>query len=84
MKDNTWQLQEAKSKFSRVVDAAMQKSPQIVTRHGLKAVVIMSYDEYAKMNHPKQGLVDFLRSSPLGGIEIDTTRSKESPRNIEL
>ena len=43
MKDNTWQLQEAKSKFSQLVEDAMHKEPQIVTKHGDKAVVVLSF-----------------------------------------
>jgi len=34
MKNNTWQLQEAKSKFSQLVEDAINKEPQIVTKHG--------------------------------------------------
>ena len=34
MKNDTWQLQDAKSKFSQVVDNAMHNKPQFVTKHG--------------------------------------------------
>ena len=36
MKDNTWQLQDAKSKFSQLVENAMSSEPQFVTKHGKK------------------------------------------------
>jgi prevent-host-death family protein len=36
---NTWQLQEAKSKFSRVVEVALSDGPQVVTRRGTDTVV---------------------------------------------
>ena len=57
---NTWQLQDAKSKFSKLVDAAMHNQPQIVTKHGEQAVVIISVEEYNKMLEPKVDLLTFL------------------------
>jgi len=84
MKDNIWQLQEAKSKFSQLVDNAMRKEPQIVTRHGASAVVILSFEEYTKITKPKTDLVKFLRMSPLADVAIEITRSKDIPRKISL
>ncbi len=84
MKDNTWQLQEAKSRFSQLVEDAMHKEPQIVTRHGDKAVVVLSFEEYTKMIKPKTDLVTFLRESPLAEVAFEITRNKDVPRNINL
>ena len=84
MKDNTWQLQEAKSKFSQLVEDAMHKEPQIVTKHGNKAVVVLSFEEYAKITKPKTDLVQFLRESPLTEISLEITRNKDVPRDIDL
>ena len=41
---NQWQLQEAKSKFSHIVEKACNEGPQFVTKHGDNAVVVISYD----------------------------------------
>ena len=38
----TWQLQEARRRFSEVVDQALADGPQRVTRHGKQAVVVRS------------------------------------------
>ena len=84
MKDNTWQLQEAKSKFSQLVENAMHKEPQIVTKHGDKAVVVLSFEEYIKITKPQTDLVKFLRNSPLAEISLEITRSKDIPREIDL
>ncbi|HGG60155.1 MAG TPA: type II toxin-antitoxin system Phd/YefM family antitoxin [Gammaproteobacteria bacterium] len=84
MKDSTWQLQEAKSKFSQLVERAMREEPQIVTKHGNKAVVVLSFEEYAKLTRPKTSLVEFLRTSPLAEAGLDITRNKETPREIDL
>ena len=84
MKNNTWQLQEAKSKFSQLVEDAMHKEPQIVTKHGDKAVVVLSFEEYTKMTKPKTDLVKFLRESPLAEVALEITRNKDVPRDISL
>ncbi len=84
MKNNTWQLQEAKSKFSQLVEDAMNKEPQIVTKHGDKAVVVLSFEEYIKITKPQTDLVKFLRESPLAKVTLEITRGKDTPRDISL
>lgn len=41
-----WRLQDAKTRFSQVVEAALQGEPQHVTRHGREAVVVLSEASY--------------------------------------
>jgi len=84
MKNNTWQLQEAKSKFSQLVEDAIHKEPQIVTKHGDKAVVVLSFEEYTKITKPKTDLVKFFRESPLSEMMLEITRNKDIPRDINL
>ena len=42
-------LQEAKNRFSRVVDAAFAGTPQLVTRHGKPVVVVIAASEYERL-----------------------------------
>jgi len=84
MKHNTWQLQDAKSKFSQLVECAMTDEPQIVTKHGHNAVVVLSYKNYEAMTKPSNSLVEFLKNSPLAEAELDISRSHDFPRDIEL
>lgn len=44
-----WTLQDAKNRFSAVVDAALAGQPQEVTRRGKPAVVVMSAADYERM-----------------------------------
>lgn len=84
MIENHWQLQDAKNKFSRLVEKAQQNGPQIVTKHGKDAVVVLSINEYNKLIKPETGLIQFFQASPLATEELCLTRSKETPRDIEL
>jgi antitoxin Phd len=80
----SWQLQEAKSKFSQLVEKALHQGPQIVTKHGNNAVVVMAFEEYQKLTKPKEDLVGFLRNSPLAEVELDISRDKSLPRDVGL
>jgi len=84
MKKNTWQLQDAKSKFSQLVESAMLNEPQFVTKHGNNAVVILSFEEYKKITKPQTDLVTFLRNSPLKEAELNISRNRDLPRDIEI
>lgn len=80
----SWQLQEAKNRFSEVVDEALTHGPQTVTRHGREVVVILSMEEYRRMQKPKDSLVEFFQNSPLASVELDLTRNKDLPRDVEF
>jgi prevent-host-death family protein len=84
MEQNIWQLQDAKSKFSQLVDSAIHHRPQFVTKHGNNAVVILSFEDYVKFIKPKDDLVTFLKNSPLAESDLDFSRNKDMPRDIEL
>ena len=47
----TWSLQDAKNRFSAVVEAASHGKPQIVTKHGKPTVVVVAAAEYERLRH---------------------------------
>jgi len=79
-----WALQDAKNRFSEVVENAMSKGPQLITRRGQDAVVVVSVSEYRKMSAKKGSLVEFFRKSELFGQELDLSRPKEVARKLDL
>ncbi|MEI8242711.1 MAG: type II toxin-antitoxin system Phd/YefM family antitoxin [bacterium] len=80
----TWALQDAKSRFSEVVEDALHKGPQWVTRRGVDAVVIVSARDFRKASTGGGSLVRFFRESPLCGADLDLTRVKDAPRKVDL
>jgi antitoxin Phd len=44
------QLRDAKASLSSVVDEAMQGNPAIITRHGKRQVVVVSYQEWERLS----------------------------------
>ena len=79
-----WQVQDAKNRFSEMLERARKDGPQTVTRHGRKVAVVLSHEEFEKLSRPKDSLVDFFRNSPLAGVELDITRSRDTGRTIKL
>jgi antitoxin Phd len=45
-----WQLQEAKARFSELIDDTIEKGPQVVTRRGIDTAVVVSIDEWRKLS----------------------------------
>jgi prevent-host-death family protein len=82
--NNIWQLQDAKSKFSELVEQALTNGAQVITRRGRKTVVILPFDEYERLAKPSDSLAHFLLASPLPGSDLDITRDSSAPRNIEI
>ena len=44
-----WQLQEAKARFSEFLNAALKKGPQVVTRRGVEAAVLVPIAEWRRL-----------------------------------
>lgn len=45
----SWQLQDAKARFSEFLDAALEKGPQVVTRRGVEAAVLVPIEEWRRL-----------------------------------
>jgi prevent-host-death family protein len=80
----TWQLQEAKNRFSELVERAVNSGAQVITKHGRPVAVLISKDEYERLAHPRprEKLVDILRRCPAPEFIIEKTRGKV--RDIDL
>jgi antitoxin Phd len=78
-----WQLQTAKQRFSELVERARREGPQVVTKHGREAVVVVSAEEYRRLQEPRGDLIAFLRSAPDFDI-LDLRRTEDYGRDPEL
>lgn len=57
----TWQLQDAKARFSEFLDAALEQGPQVVTRRGVEAAVLVPIEEWRRMQEGrKPGIKELL------------------------
>lgn len=60
---NSWQVQDAKARFSELLDTTLRKGPQVVTRRGIAAAVLVPIEEWERMQAAaRPGLKDLLMS----------------------
>ncbi|MGZ4836033.1 MAG: type II toxin-antitoxin system Phd/YefM family antitoxin [Terriglobales bacterium] len=45
----SWQVQDAKARFSEFLDATIKKGPQVVTRRGVKTAVLVPIEEWERL-----------------------------------
>lgn len=79
-----WQLQDAKARFSQLVKSAQLEGPQEITVHGKPTAVLLSARDYERLTGPKLSFVEFMRRSPLVGVELDIKRSTSTTRRVRL
>ena len=77
-----WQIQEAKARFSEMVDRALKDGPQTITRHGKAVAVLVPADEYRRLRTGGKSLKALLAAAPLEGVEI--RRSRDTGRLTDL
>ena len=79
----TWQVQEAKTRLSEVIERARTEGPQTITRHGAERAVVISIEDYRALVAHKP---DF-KAHLLGGPKIDDfsiERDRDTGRDVEL
>jgi len=79
-----WQLQEAKARLSEVIKKAKEEGPQSITVHGSPTAVIISSKEYERLKHPQGSFVEFMRRSPLYGVDFDLKRGQTLTREADI
>ena len=81
-----WPLQDAKNRFSAVVEAALAGSPQQVTRRGIPAVVVLAVNEYERLRKMEKvaapSLADLLLAMPQGGEDFARLRLATRPTDF--
>lgn len=82
--NTSWKLQDAKAKFSQVVDNALKVGPQYVTRRGQEAVVVLSVKEYQKITSKKPSLKQFLLNCPKMDEDFEFERQKDYSKGVEF
>lgn len=76
----TWNLTDAKNRLSEVVNLALSKGPQTITRRK-DAVVVISAERYAELTGQRQSFKDFLLSGP-SLVGLDLERDKGPMRDV--
>jgi prevent-host-death family protein len=78
---DVWQVQEAKNRFSEVIERALRDGPQVVTRHGKPVVQVVAVDASgAKAAREDDGFARYLLEAPkVDGLPAAPRRSRRAP-----
>ncbi len=67
---NIWPLQDAKSRFSELLDACVNEGPQLITRRGVEAAVLIPIAEWKRLNNAARPSLKFLLLSDVGWVDF--------------
>lgn len=84
MAAETWTVAEAKAKFSEVIDRAVARGPQTITRKGRTTAVVVGAEEWQRKSARVGNLAEFFAASPLRGSGLKVHRLKSRPAKIVL
>lgn len=68
----TWPVQDAKARFSEFLDRCLTEGPQMVTRRGAEAAVLVPADEWRRLQAVARPSLKELLLSPLGRTDTLT------------
>ena len=80
----TWQVQDAKARFSEFLDACLVAGPQMVTRRGAEAAVLVPVQEWRRLQSAaRPSLKQLLLSDQARSDIVLPARGKAKRRRIE-
>ena len=80
----TWAVQDAKARFSEFLDACLANGPQVVTRRGAEAAVLVPVDVWKRLQAAaKPSLKDLLLSDAGRGDLVLSERGQARRRRIQ-
>ena len=66
---SSWQVQDAKARFSEFLDATIKKGPQVVTRRGIETAVLVPIDEWNRLQRAARPSLKALLLAPEARFE---------------
>jgi len=83
-RSDSWTVAEAKARFSKLIDQALEGGPQTVTRNGKRTAIVVAPEEWDRKTRRAGNLAEFFRDSPLRGSRVPIERRKDRPPKVKL
>lgn len=77
-------VKDAKNNLSVLIRLAEKGEPQIIRRNDTEVAVVVSIEDWRKMNGEKESLVEFLQKSSLDEIIPYLERSDDPVREVSF
>jgi antitoxin Phd len=68
---NAWPVQDAKSRFSELLDACVNEGPQLVTRRGAETAVLVPITEWKRLSNAARPSLKSLLLSDFGRADFE-------------
>jgi antitoxin Phd len=65
-----WQVYDAKARFSEFLDATLKQGPQIITKRGVEAAVLISIDEWKRLRNSTRPSIKDILLDPNGPHDL--------------
>lgn len=78
-----WQIQEAKTRLSELLEDADREGPQVITRHGKERAVVLSVKDYRALTAHRPNLKEYLLSGPKTDA-FEIPRERDMGREVDL
>jgi antitoxin Phd len=82
-----WPVQDAKAHFSEMLEASLTEGPQIVTRRGVEAAVLVPVDQWRRLEQSARPTLKdlLLAESPRAEVPAPPRRGlrRRAPRPLE-
>lgn len=75
-----WSVQDAKAKFSELLDACAADGPQLVTKRGIEAAVLVPAEEWRRLQDRARPTLKELLLAPAGRGDLDLPRRGQTSR----
>jgi prevent-host-death family protein len=75
-----WTVAEAKAKLDQIIERALSEGPQMITRRGRTAAVVVGAEEWQRKTTRAGDLAEFFAGSPLRGSKLKVRRNKARPQ----
>lgn len=77
---HAWPVQDAKARFSELLDACISEGPQVVTRRGAETAVLVPIAEWKRLSNAARPSLKSLLLSDFGRADFDLPRRGSARR----
>jgi antitoxin Phd len=67
----TWPVQDAKARFSELLETCLKEGPQVVTRRGTQSAVLVPFEDWQRLQNSARPSLKDLLLTDVGRGDID-------------
>lgn len=79
-----WPVQDAKARFSELLDACISEGPQVVSRRGAETAVLVPISEWKRLNDAAKPSLKALLMSDIGRAELEVPPRGRAKRRMSV